>query len=408
MTDEPAPEPAPENAIPRADVAADEAASASPSAPAYPLPTARHIVSRGVELAVRETDHLRTASLYIGLLFFCLAAPAVVHLISIATRAPEFLAPFVDGSEPSLEGAGPLLTIVALFVFAGIGASVLAIEGQAIATALLAGRHVGRPMRLREAVSRSRQVFWRLLAGTFAVGIVGSIVQWLVVLVGGGVEDPGAEGLSLLSILLSSVATAPFGYLVTGIVLGDVGAFEAIRRSVRLTRARLRLAVVLALFTTFASVLQFFALAAGGDVVLRVAEVLDLGFDKGVLPSLLSFSLALAAVLALGTLTFTIGAIVLAPQVVAFVGLTHHHAGLDRARLAPRAAVAVESVVVAESVVAATLPGSAEPEAPAAPPSAWASPPSSSPRRFRWVTVPMAATIGLAVLLALLGVLSGP
>ena len=72
--------------------------------------------------------------------------------------------------------------------------------------------------------------------------------------------------------------------------------------------------------------------------------------------------IVLAVVMAFGSLTFTIAAIVAAPQVTAFLGLTYYSGGLDRARSAD----------------------------------------GVRPRRFRWVSIPMAVTmVGLLIAAAL-------
>jgi hypothetical protein len=66
--------------------------------------------------------------------------------------------------------------------------------------------------------------------------------------------------------------------------------------------------------------------------VERVASFFHLGEGGGplILPAILVLGLAIA----FGSLTFTIAAIVAAPQVAAFLGLTFYSAGLDRARSA--------------------------------------------------------------------------
>jgi hypothetical protein len=143
------------------------------------------------------------------------------------------------------------------------------------------------------------------------------------------------------------------------------------------------------------SVIQTFALGAGGDALLRVSEFLHLGFESGPILTLLSVVLILAGVVAIGSLTFTISAIAVAPQVVAFLGLTHHDAGLDLAR----------QPVAPVSVVAPVVPPEAPvvpPVAPEAPVSAWnTSPPVAG---TRLVTLPMLALAAIAALVAVAGI----
>ena len=156
--------------------------------------------------------------------------------------------------------------------------------------------------------------------------------------------------------LIAVILLAPLGYLATGVVIGDVGAIEALKRSIRLARARPRIAFVVALFTLLTAAIQTFALFAGLDVLVRVAAFLHLGVSGGVLPLVLTLLGLLAFVMAFGSLNFTIAAIVAAPQVSAFLGLTYYAGGLDRARdlapTAPRFRWVTRPMVVAMVVVA--------------------------------------------------------
>jgi hypothetical protein len=240
--------------------------------------------------------------------------------------------------------------------------------------AILSGPLVGRPLSLREALVRSRQTFWRVARAGFLVAIPVQAAQLAVSAALADTSIPD-EGLGLISTLVGTLVGVPFGYLMTGIVLGDVGSREAIRRSVRLARTRWRLAVVIALFPAVFSSIELFGLAAGGDIVARLADTLGLGFDSDLAHAALTLGVILAAVAATGSLVLTFSALLAAPQVVAFVGLTHYHAGLDAARAAP--------------AISPT-------------PAGWASP-VEAPRRVGWVSLPMAAGVLAMALLALGG-----
>ncbi len=139
-----------------------------------------------------------------------------------------------------------------------------------IATSLLGARLVGRPITVRQAVARARTIFWRALAATLIVGIPlhrsrrGSRA-WI-----GASTDFSADAAVLVTLGVTALIGAPFAYLLTGIVLGDVGAIEAIRRSLRVFRARKLAAVVVALFETVAQLLVLFGLSAGLDIAIRV------------------------------------------------------------------------------------------------------------------------------------------
>jgi hypothetical protein len=326
--------------------AAPEPAAPEPAAPrSYELPGARRVVTAGIHLALTSTRDLRWASIYIGLLVLGALGPAVVFTITAIDAFEIDLAalfgpvdsevpPFVPGPD----FVGPLLTLSALVTLGAVLVIAISIDAQAIAIAILGGRAAGRPLALAEAITRARQVFWRLLAGSMLVGLYTSVVQYAAGAVLGTPDqfstDPTAinPALDFIVAMLATLATIPFAYVATGIVLGDVGAFEALRRSVRLFRARPVVALVVVLFTLVTAAIQIFAFGAGLELVLYAADVLDLDITAGGLGLIAPAILALAVVTAFGSLLFTISALVSAPQVAAFLGLTFYDAGLDRSR----------------------------------------------------------------------------
>ena len=62
-----------------------------------------------------------------------------------------------------------------LLILGGLLLVAISIDAQAIAIALLGGRASERPLRLREAVARARQTFWRLLGTGLLVGLASAI-----------------------------------------------------------------------------------------------------------------------------------------------------------------------------------------------------------------------------------------
>jgi hypothetical protein len=225
---------------------------------------------------------------------------------------------------------------------------------------MLGGVASDRPLRLAEAVARARQTFWRLMGSGLLVGLVSGVITLLIAIPFIRPLDTN-EGITFIGSMIGTLAITPFAFAATGIVLGDVGAMEALRRSVSLFRARPRIAFVVVLFTLATSAIQTFAVGAGLDVAIRVGEFFDIGLDQGALGLVVPSVLVLAFIVAFGSLTFTIAAIVAAPQVAAFLGLTFYSGGLDRAREA-----------------------------------------AARPQRFRWMTLPMLGSIvGLAVVAAL-------
>lgn len=330
----------------------------------YELPSARQVVSSGLQLALASTRPIRGASIYIGLLSLGAFGPTVILLLvgigrlltDPATADAMANDPFlVFFDQPELLGSFWLVYL--LFALGLLLLIAIGIDAQAIAIALLAGTASGEPLRLWEAITRARQVFWRLLAAGFLVGVVSAVVSLLVTFPFLRPYDTN-EGISFIGQMIGILAVTPFAFAGTGIVLGDVSPLETLKRSVTLFRASKRIALVVTLFTLVTAAIQTYAIGAGLDVAVRVAEALHLGLDQGVVPSLVLGVLILAFIVAYGSLAFTIAAIVAAPQVTGFLGLTFYTGGIDRAR----------------------TPG------------------ETRPRGFRWVTIPMGATIaGIAI-----------
>jgi hypothetical protein len=339
--------------------------SAAEAAPAPVLPSARQLIGAGLDLALRTSSDLRAGSLAIGLQLLATLGPFVVLIVVVLGRAPDLLDLLADatpGATPDPRAAaiaGPL----ALSLIVGVLALVaLFTEGGIIAIALLAGRLIGRPVSLREALRRSRQVFWRVLAVSIVVQVVATIATSVFDAVAGPILGP-SEALAISSAAVATVASAPFAYVEAGIVLGGAGVGLAIRRSIEMAQVRWRLAFLVAIAATLAQTLLFFGLAAGLDILVRIADALGLGLAAGDPTTFVTIAIVLAATAAAGSLVFTVGAIAAAPQVVAFVGLTHFTGGLDQAREG-----------------------------------------STTARPVRWLTLPMALGIGIAVLSSIAGV----
>jgi hypothetical protein len=337
----------------------------------YELPTARQVVGAGLTLAATSSRPIRRASLYIGLLALGAFGPAVVLLLlAIGRMLSDPTTAATMASDPTLilleqpEIVGTLLLIYFLAIVGIVLLVAISIDAQAIAIALLGGIAAERPLRLWEAVVRARQTFWRLSAAAMVVGTISAVVSLIVVIPFLRPFDSNT-GLTFIGSMIGTLAVTPFAFGATGIVLGNVGAIESLRRSIALFRARPPIAFVVTLFTLVTAAIQSFALDAGLDVVIRVADFLNLGLDQGVPGLVLPLVLVLAFVMAFGSLTFTVAAIVAAPQVAAFLGLTFYSGGLDRARAADGA---------------------------------------RRPSRFRWVSVPMSVTMVGVLAVAVLGV----
>jgi hypothetical protein len=299
------------------------AAPVSEAVLALPLGT-RQLVGAALDLLTRPDSGLRSASFYLGLLVLVTVAPIVMLGGLAATLGLELFDPF----DPSpLDG--PL--VVATFLAIG-GYFAAGIESRALATAVIGGRAEGRPLRLAESIAIARRRFWRVLVASLVVGFttvaIATAIQLPIGFALGNVQEIN-YGVSLI---VGTLVGAPFVYVAAGIVLGEVGAFEAIQRSMRLAFARKRLAVVVALFGILSQFIVLFGISIGADVVVRL---LDGSGVAEAFPPALVIPLAAALVFAFGTLLFLVDAITAAPAVYAFEALTHYTHGLQAGRDRP-------------------------------------------------------------------------
>jgi hypothetical protein len=288
-----------------------------------PLGT-RQLVGAALDLLTRPDSGLRSASFYVGLLVLLTAAPIVILLGLAATVGVPLFEPFAPSSLDQ-----PI--VVATFLALG-GYVVAGVESRVLATAVIGGRAEARPLRLRESIAVARRRFWTTLGASVVVGfitvVVSAVIQLPIGLALGNVEAIN-YGLSLV---VGTLVGAPFVYVAAGIVLGEVGAFEAIKRSIRLARARKRLALVVALFGILSQFIVLFGISIGADVVVRIVG--GTGVAEAFPPALV-IPLAAALVFAFGTLLFLVDAISAAPAVYAFEALTHYTHGLQVGRDRP-------------------------------------------------------------------------
>ena len=392
------------------DVAEPPAAPAPP--PRAPAPGAWWTLGRGLDLSLSATRELRKASVYIGILTLGLVGPFVIIVLAFAAAQGGFdwVEDAILGIPPDLvpvdDSVGTYLLLSGLIALGGL--FVIGVESQIMAAAILGGKALGRPMTMREALKRSRQVFWRVVRASILVGLILVIPNLMLTLVLQEVFGPFSEAPTVILTGIGALLTAPFAYIVTGVVLGDVGARESVRRSMVLASARWRLAIAVTAVTAIVGYIELFATGAGVDVLVRVGSALHLGFDSAGATIALVL-VVLAGVLAIGSLTFTLAALRGAPQVVAFVGMTGYGAGLDRSREPRPAAFAAADAVAAE------VPGGSMPDPPTAPeiqpvpvqPNPWdRPPPAPGHRRERWISVPMAIAIAIAAICGVGGVLA--
>lgn len=354
-----------------------------------PLPGAWATLGGGLDLSLSANRELRRASLYIGLLTLAMAGPFALIVVAFGASQGGFdwIQAIVLGYAPDLVPVDPSVGTYLLIsgCIALVGLLAVGIESQIMAAAILGGRAFGRPVTMREALRRSRQVFWRVVRATFLVGLILIVPNAILTFVLASVFDAYSEAPTVIATGIGALLSAPFAYIITGIVLGDVAASEAVRRSTLLARARWRLALAVTAVGAIAGYIELFATGAGVDVLARVGGMLHLGFDSSGGTIALNI-VVLAGVLAIGSLTFTLAALRDAPQVVAFIGMTGYGAGLDLSRERPAGEVAAP-------VEALANPWDRGRELPVR-------------RQERWISIPMVIAIIIGVLAGIGGVLA--
>jgi hypothetical protein len=372
---------------------------------AFELPSARQVVGRGLQLAADHAADLRRASLYVGLLVLATVGPVAVLFVADLPTLVAF--PWADATDLSAAEAEAFLGLIGPLYVAGalalLGVVAVAVDGVLLAVALLGSRAARRPLTLRESIQRARQVFWRYGFAAFVVGVISTIASTGVGFVTGALGRPDSIGSNLFGTLVATIVTAPFGYVLTAIVIGDVKGGAALGRSVILARARPRLAVVVAVFAFLASTLEVLGIGVAFDVADQVASFFHANLDPAGPGLVVLLPLVAAALVAFGSLVLTVSAIAAAPQIAAFLGLTHYAAGLDRARPSAPPSLAPPGPAVPVDPPAAPDPAAAAGAAAAAPASQWQAPSTAAPERPRWMTRPMVLLVLLEVIVVLGG-----
>jgi hypothetical protein len=358
--------PAPVEAV--AALAAGPVVPSAAVGPAIPLIATRRLIPTAFDLLARSTEDIRRGSFYIGAIVLGTAGPLALGAWGVTVLGFERTNAEMDAVLRGLGGA----MFAVLVSIATLGFVVAAVESRNLAVMILGGTMVGRTVTTRQALARSRVAFWRTVVAAIIVGLVLSIAQAIASAALAPILGVNAEINIATSTIVTAVIGAPFAYVLSGVVLGDVDAFEALKRSFRVYRVRKLAATIVAVFETLTALLVILGLSSGLDLVLRVFDVLGLGPDAGPAGIALTTMGIVAVIFAFGTLLFTVMAITVAPQVVMFLSLTHATLGLDR--------------------VAAGGPDDPDRQRP-------------RPRPFSWLTRPMLAgfviaAVAMAVLLA--------
>ena len=358
---------------PEAQAAPEPPPAVPPLLTATPAPSVestRRLLGASFDLLTRTSDDMRRASFYIGFVLLGTVGPFAIASFALAVVSVHRTGREMD----DLLRSGFAAWYGLLESLAGLGLLVAAVESRTMASSILGSHLVRRPLTVREALARSRMVFWRAIVASIIVSIPVYIAQAVLDAALERVLGAQTDVSLVSSAVVAAVVGAPLAYLLTGVVLGDVDPFEATRRSFRVFRARKLAAALVAVFETVAVLLVFLGLGAGLDVALRVFDALGLGLDSGPAGLALITIGVIVGVFALGTLIYTALAISVAPQVVMFVGLTRATIGLDHVHPG----------------------GDRDPSAPRA-----------GQRRFRWLTIPMrvgfaSGVVGVVVAVAIL------
>jgi hypothetical protein len=295
---------------------------------AIPLGAGR-LIGGAFDLLAKAERDLRAASFFQGFVTLVTIGPIGALLAVLVVRLD--LTSLDPASIQAIGGradqAAVWLSLATLLAL--VGFIVVSVESPAIAIAMLAARLVGRPISVAGAVLLVRQRFWRVFWAGLLVNLLTVIGQQVMArLVPSSLDVGGLSGV--IQIALAILIQTPFVYAIAGIVLGEVGVIESLRRSTILFRARPLLALVVSLFGVATELVLLFGVDAGLGIVARVTQ--PFGIGQGGIGVFVGTLLAAALSFAFGTLVFTAAAVGAAPQVLAFTGLTHYVRGIESAR----------------------------------------------------------------------------
>jgi hypothetical protein len=301
-----------------------------PATPPKP-PGAVEIVARGLDVNVQLSGVIRRLSIFIGLLVLAAIGPIAIVAIAHSAAVGGFDW-IVDLFDENRLTRVPVTFGGAIFVLGAISAGVLSVDVQLMAIGTVGAWLTGRTLALRSAVRLARAGFWRLVFASIAVGLIVFLPERVVV-------DPALRGAGDLRLLLTTLfdllISTPFAYVGAAVVLAGVGPLGAVRASWRMARRRWRLAFVIGIVNTAVSYLATFAIGAALDILVRIGDAL--GIDRGLgTAQIVELTVIVGlAIVALGSLTMTIAALSVGPQVVAWLGLGGPVDGLGRGEVHP-------------------------------------------------------------------------
>ena len=318
------------------DAPADSLVTTAHIAPTPPsaIPTVPETIRTAVDALLASSRDLRILSSTAVLFGVVLVVAPLVAAAAYFVTAP-LISSFGPADDPLLASLG-LAAVLALL--AGVmGYFVFAIQFPLMIIAVIGGRISGRPLDLRQALRRARQVFWRAFGASVLIGLVTALPAGVVVLFESftiGTETQLALGVNILAGLLLG---SPWVYVLPGIVLGGVGVLESLRRSWRLARFRWRLAFTIALLGVVGGQIVTAAALAVVGAVLTVASIAPGGaaLASATPPSALIGAAIVVGAVVVSSLFFATQAVEVAPETSGFWALTHYASGLEAAREGP-------------------------------------------------------------------------
>ncbi len=303
--------------------AMDAPPAVPPAILALPLRASR-LLPVSLDLLLRAETGLRAASFYIGFVLAGTVGPVVALVAAAAAVLGEGL--FEEGQ--MLAQTWPAWLAPGMFV-AVAGYFVASIEVSILAAAVIGATVEGRPLSIGGLLRLCRRRFWTASRAGLLIAVPAVIGQAVGSGVASALGDPSGQLAFAFQLIASVLFGVPFVYALAGVVIGEVGARESVRRSWRLFRARPRLALVVSAFGIVPQFVVLFALSAGADIVIRVIGAVGI---EGEFPRILAVAASFVFTFALGTLTFLAAAIASTPQVHAFIALTHYTHGLELGR----------------------------------------------------------------------------
>ena len=150
---------------------------------------------------------MRAASFYIGAIVLGTVGPFA--LASWVLEVTALHRTVREADELMSGGAGGWYGLLA--VPALIGGLVALVESRTMAAAILGGRLAGRPVTVREALARSRMVFWRAVVASLVAGVPLALAQGALEAVLAETVNLTGEATVVVSLIVTALIGAPLG-----------------------------------------------------------------------------------------------------------------------------------------------------------------------------------------------------